>query len=75
MVNLGTRPNDDLYFALIPHSVNEGAVDYDRLIEGAPQVLATNPAGRFQLFRIGDAVAARNTHAAVHDALRLVKDL
>jgi hypothetical protein len=30
---------------------------------------------RFQLFRIGDAVSARNTHAAVYDALRLVKDL
>jgi hypothetical protein len=28
-----------------------------------------------QLFRIGDAVAARNTHAAIYDALRLVKDL
>jgi hypothetical protein len=27
------------------------------------------------LFRIGDAVAARNTHAAIYDALRLVKDL
>jgi hypothetical protein len=35
----------------------------------------TNPAGRFQLFRIGDAVATRNTHAAIYDALRLVKDL
>ena len=33
------------------------------------------PDGRFQLFRIGDAVAARNTHAAIYDALRLVKDL
>jgi len=31
----------------------------------------SNPNGRYQLFRIGDAVAARNVHAAVHDALRL----
>jgi 2,4-dienoyl-CoA reductase-like NADH-dependent reductase (Old Yellow Enzyme family)/thioredoxin reductase len=31
--------------------------------------------GGFMLFRIGDAVAARNTHAAIYDALRLVKDL
>ena len=75
IVNHGTRPNDDLYFALIPHSVNEGAVDYERLIEGKPQVQSTNPAGKFQLFRIGDAVAARNTHAAIYDALRLVKDI
>ena len=75
IVNHGTRPNDDLYHQLIPHSVNEGAVDYDDLIDGKPQVVTTNPAGKFQLFRIGDAVAARNTHAAVYDALRLVKDL
>ena len=26
----------------------------------------------FQLFRIGDAVAARNIHAAIYDAMRLV---
>jgi NADPH-dependent 2,4-dienoyl-CoA reductase/sulfur reductase-like enzyme len=75
IVNHGTRPNDSLYLELIPHSVNEGAVDYSDLIDGKPQVVATNPAGRFQLFRIGDAVAARNTHAAVYDALRLVKDI
>jgi hypothetical protein len=30
------------------------------------------PAG-FQVFRIGDAVEARNTHAAIYDALRLVR--
>jgi len=37
--------------------------------------IRTNPAGRFQLFRIGDAVASRNIHAAIYDALRLCKDL
>jgi hypothetical protein len=45
------------------------------LIVGKPQTVASNPEGRFQLFRIGDAVASRNTHAAIYDALRLVKDL
>jgi hypothetical protein len=30
-----------------------------------------NKAGRYQLFRIGDAVAGRNIHAAIYDALRL----
>ena len=34
-----------------------------------------NPAGTYRLFRIGDAVAARNTHAAIYDALRLAKDI
>jgi N-methyl-L-proline demethylase len=65
---------DDLYFALKPLSVNLGAVDYDALIEGRAQTLSGGPNG-FQLFRIGDAVEARNTHAAIYDALRLVKDL
>jgi dimethylglycine catabolism A len=30
---------------------------------------------RRKKFRIGDAVAARNIHAALYDALRLCKDL
>ena len=37
--------------------------------------LERNPDGAYQLFRIGDAVAARNTHAAIYDALRLAKDI
>ncbi|TWI33743.1 N-methyl-L-proline N-demethylase HpbA [Paracoccus sulfuroxidans] len=75
VVNHGTRPLDDLYFDLKPLSRNLGEVDYDALIAGAPQTVAANPEGSFRVFRIGDAVAARNTHAAIYDALRLVKDL
>jgi 2,4-dienoyl-CoA reductase-like NADH-dependent reductase (Old Yellow Enzyme family) len=75
VVNHGTRPLDDLYFALKPHSSNLGEVDYEALTGGAVQQIRRNPQGRFHLFRIGDAVAARNTHAAIHDALRLLKDL
>ena len=75
IVNHGTLPLDDLYFELKPLSRNLGAVDHQQLLTGATQTVATNPAGSFQLFRIGDAVAARNTHAAIYDALRLVKDL
>jgi N-methyl-L-proline demethylase len=75
VVNHGTLPNDELYFTLKPNSRNLGAVDHDRLIAGHPQDSTSNPAGKYQLFRIGDAVAARNTHAAIYDALRLVKDL
>ena len=29
------------------------------------------PAGTYQLFRVGDAVASRNIHAAIYDSLRL----
>lgn len=75
VVNYGTLPLDDLYFDLKPLSSNGGAVDHDALIEGAPQTIVRNGDGAFQLFRIGDAVSARNTHAAIYDALRLVKDL
>ena len=52
-----------------------GEVDHPALIGGTPQGVHTNPAGSFQLFRIGDAVAGRNIHAAIYDALRLCKDL
>jgi NADPH-dependent 2,4-dienoyl-CoA reductase/sulfur reductase-like enzyme len=75
VVNHGTRPLDELYFELKPASSNGGVVEHQDLIVGNPQNIVTNPNGEFQLFRIGDAVAARNTHAAIYDALRLVKDL
>ncbi|MDD8021645.1 MAG: N-methyl-L-proline N-demethylase HpbA [Paracoccaceae bacterium] len=75
IVNHGTRPLDDLYFDLKPLSANLGEVDYAALVTGGVQQIARNPQGRFRLFRIGDAVAARNTHAAIYDALRLLKDL
>ncbi|RWR31944.1 N-methylproline demethylase [Sinirhodobacter populi] len=75
VVNHGTRPLDELYFELKPLSSNLGEVDYEALSTGGQQQVERNPEGAFRLFRIGDAVAARNTHAAIYDALRLVKDL
>jgi len=74
-VNYGTLPLDDLYFDLKPLSTNQGAVDHEALIVGNPQTVTRNTGGQFQLFRIGDAVSARNTHAAIFDALRLMKDI
>lgn len=71
----GTLPADDLYRALKEDSVNRGAVDYRALLAGEPQNVTANPEGRFALYRIGDAVASRNIHAAVYDALRLCKNL
>jgi 2,4-dienoyl-CoA reductase-like NADH-dependent reductase (Old Yellow Enzyme family)/thioredoxin reductase len=75
VVNHGTIPLDDLYFELKPGSKNLGEVSYDELLSGARQTVERNRAGAYQLFRIGDAVAARNTHAAIYDALRLAKDI
>jgi N-methyl-L-proline demethylase len=75
VVDYGTAASADLYFELKPLSSNRGAVDYGALLDGRPQSLVRNPDGAFQLFRIGDCVSSRNIHAAVYDALRLVKDL
>jgi len=75
VVNHGTLPLDEVYFELKPDSSNLGEVDQEALIAGRPQAHINNPQGHFQLFRIGDAVSARNTHAAIYDALRLCKDL
>jgi len=75
VVEHGTLPLDELYFELKPLSANLGAVDYDALLTGKPQEGVSNPDGAFRLYRIGDAVASRNVHAAIYDALRLCKDV
>ena len=75
IVNHGTVPLDELYFELQTQSINNGQVDYDALIEGRSLSLSVNPDGEFQLFRIGDAVSARNIHAAIYDATRYCKEI
>ena len=67
-------------FALKDRSSNKCRVDSQALIDGRPQIVKQTSAKNaedqaFQLFRIGDAVSARNTHAAIYDALRLLKDI
>lgn len=74
VVEHGTLPADELYFALKPGARNFGELDHDALIAGRTQALVRNPGGTYALYRIGDAVASRNIHAAVYDALRLAKD-
>ncbi|MDQ8705142.1 FAD-dependent oxidoreductase [Streptomyces sp. LHD-70] len=71
VVEHGTVPNDDLYLELKDASANLGELDLDAFASVAPQNLTTNPKGRFALYRIGDAVASRNIHAAMYDARRL----
>ena len=71
VVEHGTLPNDELYLDLVAGSVNLGEVDQAALLSGDRQQVTTNPAGAYQLFRVGDAVTSRNIHAAVYDALRL----
>ncbi|MEE8545876.1 MAG: NADH:flavin oxidoreductase [Alphaproteobacteria bacterium] len=75
VIEHGTIPEDDLYFALKPRSRNLGELDLEALVAGRPQAIESNARGQFQLFRVGDAVASRNIHAAIYDSLRLCKDL
>lgn len=76
VVELGTLPDDGLYFDLKAESLNRGEVDLDCLVGGRPQpVLANKANGGYALFRVGDAVSSRNIHAAIYDAARLCKDI
>ncbi|WP_315835330.1 FAD-dependent oxidoreductase [Bradyrhizobium prioriisuperbiae] len=75
IIDYGTKPVDALYFELKEQSINRGAWDYSALVNGRPQAIRYCDGGGFQLFRIGDAVASRNIHAALLDARRLCKDL
>ncbi len=71
VVEHGTTPMEELYFALKPQSRNLGAVDYTALRDGKGDLFPVkNEAGSFTLYRIGDAVHARNIHAGIYDALR-----
>ncbi len=74
VAEFGTRPREELYLALRPGSINLGEIDVDALAAGRAQDVATNPTGRYRLYRIGDALSGRNIHAAILDALRLAKD-
>jgi N-methyl-L-proline demethylase len=72
IVNQGTIPLDDLYFALKPLSRNRGELDQAAVISGKGALFpAHDPDAAFDLYRIGDAVSSRNIHAAIYDALRL----
>ncbi len=68
-------PNSELYLELRDGSSNGGEVDLDAYLAGRPQAVVVNAAGTYQLFRIGDAVASRNIHAAMYDARRIAMTL
>src|SRR5262245_7890753 len=71
VIEHGTKPDTDLYDALAPQSINQGAIDPTDLLALRPQSAVHNPGGRFVVYRIGDAVASRNIPAAILDAYRL----
>lgn len=70
VVEQGTFPLDDVFSELRALSANDGITDLDALLEGREQPEGADSHG-FQLHRIGDAVASRNVHTAIYDAMRL----
>ena len=77
VVEHGTLPMDEVYRDLKGRARNAGVTDTDALVAARPQPeLLEEPSedGGFLLYRVGDAVASRNIHAAIYDSLRLCKD-
>ena len=75
VVEHGVLPLEDVYFALKPDSVNHGELDLDALASGRLVDVIRNAQGRYRLYRVGDAVASRNLHAALYDSLRICSRL
>ncbi|MGI3185646.1 FAD-dependent oxidoreductase [Nioella aestuarii] len=75
VVEHGLTPSNALYHALKEGSSNLGQLDHAAMIAGTDPFQQMNPDGRYLLARIGDAVAGRNIHATVYDALRVCKTL
>jgi len=75
VIENGTRPNEELYYALKEASYNKGQIDVEALFDIKPQPVLSEQVDGMILWRLGDCVSQRNTHAAMYDALRLCKDL
>ncbi|BDR16583.1 dimethylglycine demethylation protein DgcA [Vibrio sp. STUT-A11] len=75
VVENGIRPNEALYYELKAESVNKGQIDVETLFASQAQPVLSQDNDGMILWRLGDCVSQRNTHAALYDALRLCKDL
>lgn len=71
----GTDPISDVYDELVSLSSNGGEVLIEALINGQAQTSVRNPDGKFQLFRIGDAISSRGIHSAILDASRVSRGI
>lgn len=71
----GTTAISELYDELVSLSSNGGEVLIEALINGKPQTSVRNPDGKFQLFRIGDAISSRGIHSAILDAARVCRGI
>ncbi len=71
VVEHGVLPLEDVYFELKPDSINRGEIDLDALANGRLVDKVGNANGKYRLYRVGDAVASRNLHAALYESLRI----
>ncbi len=76
VIENGSTPNTELYWALKEFSKNHGQTEIKTLFAAEPQPALGEKLndGEFLLFRIGDCVSMHNIHGAIYDALRLCKD-
>lgn len=75
VVETCTVPADGPFHDLSAGSSNLGDLDVEALVQLKRQPNGANSEGDYQLYRIGDAVAQRNIHAALLDANRLCRVL
>ncbi len=75
VIENGTRPDEALYYELKAESINKGQIDVEVLFACKAQPVLNDADDGMILWRLGDCVSQRNTHAAIYDALRLCKDL
>ena len=69
VVEAGTLPTDELFYALEDGAANRGVIDLDAMRDGRPQPVADRDG--YRLYRIGDVAGSRDIHCAILDALRL----
>ena len=75
VIEHGATPNDQLFHDLKAGSRNRGQADQTAMVEGHFPLIAPEEGDGYLLARIGDAIAGRNIHAALYDALRICKDI
>ena len=71
----GSSPMDAVFHELKDRSRNDGQLNHEAMVAGLFPFTSLRQDCGFYLARIGDAVACRNIHAALYDAIRVCKDI
>jgi 2,4-dienoyl-CoA reductase-like NADH-dependent reductase (Old Yellow Enzyme family) len=73
VIENGTLPADETYLALREGAIGQGVFDLRAFAEGRLSLGETGEEEGYHLFRIGDAVASRDIHAAILEAYRILR--